>query len=175
MSEETKSEIVSWIVFLLGAVVCAVLINSFIIFNAHVPSASMENTIMTGDRVLGLRLTYTFGKPERYDVAIFRYPDDETEYYVKRVIGLPGEKVDIIGGKVYINDSTEPLEDAFVKEAPFENDYGPYFVPEGSYFMLGDNRNNSRDSRMWVNKFVEEDKILAKAYVCMWPKPRRIR
>lgn len=172
MSQETRSEIISWIMFIAGAVIVALFINSFIIFNAHVPSPSMENTIMTGDRVIGLRLAYTFGAPERYDVAIFRFPDNEKEYFVKRVIGMPGEKVDIKDGKVYINDEEEPLLDHFLKETPYAGDYGPYYVPEGHYFMLGDNRNNSRDSRMWENKFVEKSKVLAKAYVTIWPNPR---
>jgi signal peptidase I len=173
-------EIVSWVVFIIIAGALAFLINSFVLFNAHIPSASMENTIMTGDRVLGLRLTYTFSKPQRYDVAIFIWPDTPHDakkpiYYVKRVIGLPGEKLEIRDGLVYINDSDTPLRDDFVKDFPREKNLPPLIVPEGSYFMMGDNRNNSEDSRDWFNQFVTEEKMLAKAYVGIWPSPRLIR
>lgn len=158
-----KHEILSWIKTIVLAVLIAVAINSFVIVNATVPTGSMENTIMPGDRIIALRLTYYFSQPERGDIVVFKYPDDESVLYVKRVIGLPGETVEIRDGKVYINGSQEPLNDDFVKETPL-GDYGPYEVPEGCYFMMGDNRNDSLDSRFWVNKYVEEDKILGKVY-----------
>ena len=175
-----KDELISWVVFIAAAVVCAYLINSFILFNAHVPSASMENTIMTGDRVLGLRLTYTFSKPQRYDVAIFIYPDSDpskrkNDYYVKRIMGMPGETLEIRDGLVYIDGSDTPLRDDFLLEPPFEENSGPYEIPADSYFVLGDNRNRSADSRVWANKFVHEDKVLAKTYIGLWPKPRIIK
>lgn len=81
--------------------------------NARVPSGSMEQTIMTGDRVFGNRLAYKNKEPERFDIVIFKYPDDPSQLFVKRVIGLPGETVNIVDGKVYINDSEEPLDDSF--------------------------------------------------------------
>ena len=163
MSKEGKSEIISWIKTIAMAVVIAVLINSFVIVNATVPTGSMENTIMPGDRIIALRLTYYVSSPERGDIVVFRYPDDESVLYVKRVIGLPGETVEVKDGEVYINNSDTPLDDSFVKEQPV-GDFGPYEVPEGCYFMMGDNRNNSQDSRYWVNKYVEKDKILGKVY-----------
>lgn len=163
MSKEGKNEIISWIKTIAMAVVIAVLINSLVIVNATVPTGSMENTIMPGDRIIALRLTYYVSSPERGDIVVFRYPDDESVLYVKRVIGLPGETVEVKDGEVYINNSDTPLDDSFVKEQPV-GDFGPYEVPEGCYFMMGDNRNNSQDSRYWVNKYVEEDKILGKVY-----------
>ena len=163
MSKEGKNEIISWIKTIAMAVVIAVLINSFVIVNATVPTGSMENTIMPGDRIIALRLTYYVSSPERGDIVVFRYPDDESVLYVKRVIGLPGETVEVKDGEVYINNSDTPLDDSFVKEQPV-GDFGPYEVPEGCYFMMGDNRNHSQDSRYWVNKYVEEDKILGKVY-----------
>ena len=150
------------------AFVAVWLLDTFIIINAVVPSGSMENTIPSGARVIGSRLSYNDSTPERYDIVVFHYPDDESQLFVKRVIGLPGETVTIIDGKVYINDETEPLDDSFIAE-PMEGSFGPYVVPEGCYFMMGDNRNNSLDSRYWVNTFVAEDKILGKALFVWYP------
>ena len=108
-----KEEVISWIKIIITAAVIAFLLNNFIIANSRVPSGSMENTIMTGDRVIGSRLSYYFGDPQRGDVAIFHFPDDPTGkiYYVKRVIGLPGDIIDIRDGKVYINNSDTPLDE----------------------------------------------------------------
>ena len=123
---------------------------------------------MTGDRIFGNRLAYTFGEPERFDIVIFKFPDDESQLFIKRVIGLPGETVEIRDGKVYIDGSHTPLDDSFTPETPV-GDYGPYEVPEDCYFMLGDNRNYSKDSRFWQNTYVEEDKILGKAVLKYFP------
>lgn len=150
------------------AVIAAFLINNFILFNANVPSGSMENTIMTGDRVFGFRLAYLFSEPERGDIVIFKYPDNESLNYIKRIIGLPGETVTIRGGQVYINDSDTPLVEPYLPNTPYVQDYGPFEVPEGHYFMLGDNRNNSADSRYWNNTYVAKDKIEAKAFFRYW-------
>lgn len=170
---DLKREIISWIQIILAAVVIALVLNNFIIANSRVPTGSMENTIMSHSRVIGSRLSYLNSDPERGDVVIFHFPDDITgkTYYVKRVIGLPGEKVEIIDGKVYINDSETPLDEPYLPE-PMEGSYGPYEVPEGCYFMMGDNRNNSQDARFWKNKFVEKDKIVAKVLFCYYPFSR---
>lgn len=138
------------------------------LINARVPSESMEKTIMTGDRFFGNRLAYLFDDPERFDIVVFKYPDDESQLFVKRVIGLPGETVEIKDGKVYINGSETPLDDSFTPETP-TGDYGPYVVPDGSYFMLGDNRNHSGDSRFWKQPYVEKEKIVGKAIFRYFP------
>ena len=101
-------------------------------------------------------------------IIIFKYPDNEKELFIKRIIGMPGETVEIKDGKVYINGSKEPLKDSFTPETPV-GDYGPYTVPENSYFVLGDNRNYSKDSRFWNNPYVAEDKILGKAVLKYFP------
>lgn len=150
-------------------VVAAVLfVQNFIIINAKIPSESMEKTIMTGDRIFGNRLAYRFGDVERFDIVIFKFPDDESQLFIKRVIGMPGEMVEIRDGKVYIDGAETPLDDSFTPETPL-GDYGPYVVPEGHYFVLGDNRNYSKDSRFWVNTYVAEDKILGKAVLRYFP------
>jgi signal peptidase I len=156
------SETLSWIKTIVAALVMAWLITTFLIVNAEVPSGSMENTVMTGDRLIANRLSYTFSDPQRFDIVVFKFPDDESKLYIKRIIGMPGDKVTIFNNKIYINDSTEPLRDDFLKE-PMQTPNAVYEVPEGCYFMLGDNRNNSADSRAWINKFVAKDKILGKA------------
>ena len=110
------AEIKSWLGIIITAAVIAFCLNTFIIANSHVPSASMENTIMTGDRVIGFRLSYLFEEPERGDVIIFRFPDDEKTYYVKRIIGIPGDVIDIKDGHVYLNNSDTPLDEPYIKE-----------------------------------------------------------
>lgn len=157
-------DILEWIVYILLSIALAIFINKFVILNANIPTGSMENTIMTGDKLFVYRLSFVFKKPKRFDIAVFKYPDappGKDILYIKRIIGLPGEKIEIKTGKVYVNDNPIPLKDNFVKEEPLGN-YGPYLVPENSYFMLGDNRNNSVDSRFWKNKFVNLKNIVGK-------------
>lgn len=166
--KEVVHELLSWLKAIVIGVAAAVFLSLFVIVNATVPTGSMENTIMPGDRLIGFRLSYVFSEPERGDIIIFKYPDDPSKKYIKRIIGMPGETVTIVSGRVYINDSTEPLADTYVKEETY-GDYGPYVVPEDSYFMMGDNRNNSNDSRYWTNTFVEKDAILGKAIFRYYP------
>lgn len=163
-----KQEIAEWVVVIVLAVAFAVAINTFFLVNALVPSASMENTVMTGDRLFGNRLAYIKEDPRRGDIVIFKYPDDEKQLFIKRVIGLPGETVQVIDGKVYINYCDEPLNEPYLAQEML-GDFGPYEVPEGAYFMMGDNRNYSADSRFWTNKFVYKDKILGKAWLQYYP------
>lgn len=169
-----KRELLEWVVVIAVAVVLALFIDLVLIVNAVVPTASMETTIMTGDRVIGNRLAYINDDPQRGDIVIFKYPDHEKELFIKRIIGLPGETVLVIDGKVYIDDSTTPLDEPYVTDIPLGN-FGPYQVPEGAYFMMGDNRNNSRDSRFWNQPYVFRDKILGKAFVRYFPNPSKIQ
>ena len=181
------NEIWDYVKMIVIVVVVVLFVNNFVLINAKIPSESMEKTIMTGDRVFGFRLAYginanIFGNqiskkmkdPERFDIIIFKYPDDESQLFIKRLIGLPGETVEIRDGKVYINGSSEPLDDSFVPETPKGN-YGPYVVPEDSYFMLGDNREHSRDSRFWDNSFVTFDEIVGKAVVRYFPSIKLLK
>lgn len=156
-------ELISWIVVILLALFLGYGLNEFVLLKAEIPSGSMENTLMVGDRLIGNRLAYLFSSPKRGDIIMFDFPDDETKLYVKRVIGLPGEHVEIRAGLVYINYSETPLEEDYLKEPP-DPFFGVYDVPEGCYFVLGDNRNNSKDSRRWNNPYVSEKKIRCKAW-----------
>ncbi|XME02847.1 signal peptidase I [Lachnospiraceae bacterium C1.1] len=159
-------EIIEWVAVVVVAVVLAYFVNHFIIVNAIVPSSSMETTIMTGDRVIGNRLAYSFSEPERGDIIIFKFPDDESKLYIKRLIGLPGETVEIKEGKVFVDG--EALDEPYLTVTT-EGTFGPYTVPEGHYFMLGDNRNNSADSRYWNNTYLAREKIVGKAVFKYWP------
>ncbi len=162
-------EFLSWVKVILIAVIVGLFLTRVVIVNATVPTGSMEPTVMAGDRVIGFRLAYMFSRPERGDVVIFKYPDDKSIQYLKRIIGLPGEKIQVLDGKVYINDSELPLEEEYLTVVPV-GDFGPYYIPEDHYFMMGDNRNNSRDSRYWENTYVNKDDIIAKVLFGYYPK-----
>ena len=181
---DLKKEIISWIQIIVAAVVIAFFLTTFIIANSRIPTGSMEPTIMSRSRVIGSRLSYLADDPERGDVVIFYYPDDPEQktFYVKRVIGLPGETVTLKEGKVYINDSETPLEEPYLAEPVHPTEIynnedvnnAVYQVPEGCYFMMGDNRNHSLDARFWVNTYVPKDKIIAKVLFSYFPKLKLI-
>ena len=148
------AEFISWVKVILAAACIAWALTTFIIANSNIPTGSMIPTIMAGDRVIGFRLSYLFSEPERGDVVIFEWPDapeGETIYYVKRIIGLPGEEIRISGGNVYIDGSSDPLDEPYIMEAMAAAPDAVYVVPEDCYFVLGDNRNHSNDSRFWEN------------------------
>lgn len=174
--KETKrnavlKEVLSWIVTFSLAILVALVLKEFIIINATVPTSSMENTIMAGDDLFGFRLSYAFSEPERGDIIIFKYPDDRKQKFVKRIIGLPGETIVIDQAKIYVNG--EPLEEDYLKEEWFSAT-GPFEfeVPEDSYLVLGDNRNNSLDARFWVNTYVPREDIIGKALFVYFPFDR---
>lgn len=190
-AEEEKTslwkELLSWVEIIVVAVLISLFLTKVVLVNALVPSSSMETLISPGDRLFGNRLTYKFKDPERFDVVIFKYPVDEEENYIKRVIGLPGETVTIENAKVYINDSETPLEENYLPEEwVIENDGFVFEVPQDCYLMLGDNRNVSEDARYWAEEayenglvdsveagesytYVSRDKILGKAMFTYWP------
>lgn len=118
------------------------------------------------------RLAYLSEKPHRGDIVTFYYPDDEETVYLKRVIGLPHEKVEGKNGQVYIDG--EPIEEDYITEE-LDSDFGPFEVPAGMYFVMGDNRNNSWDSRYWENTYVDESKIIGKVEIEYFPQMKRFQ
>lgn len=171
----------------LVAFLLAQVMTHFVLINAEVPSESMEKIIEPGDRLFGFRLAYTWEEPERFDIVIFRYPVDESQNFIKRVIGLPGEKVEIRKGNIYIDDAEVPLDEPYLPETWSEDNDGYIFqVPDDSYLMLGDNRNISLDARFWADQalqdgvakneeeaqqytYVDEEQILGRAVLKYYP------
>lgn len=167
MSNKYVKEIVEWILVVVVAAAAAWFITEVLIVNATVPTQSMETTIMAKDRLIGSRLSYRNSDPERGDIIIFKYPDDESILFIKRVIGLPGETVEIHDGNVYINGDI--LDEPYLTVRT-EGTYGPYEVPDGHFFMMGDNRNNSADSRYWTNTYLSREAVVGKALFKYWRK-----
>ena len=168
--DSTAKELFQWLIAILAAVAIALFVDNFLIVNAQIPSGSMENTIMTGDRVVGNRLSYLTKDPERYDIIIFKYPDDESQLFIKRIIGLPGETVQIIDGEVYING--ELLADEhYGKEVMLDPGIAAESITLGDdeYFVLGDNRNHSSDSRDPSVGVLHRKDLIGRAWVRIWP------
>ena len=153
----------------------AMIIRTFIVQAFWIPSGSMIPTLEVGDRVLVAKFWNWFVEPSRGSIYVFRYPQDRERDFVKRVIALPGDKVDIREGVVYVN--SRPTEEPYVmNHDKFTLRVGrvfpqvPFTVPEDSYFMMGDNRPNSQDSRFWG--FVPKSDIHGPAFFRYWPLTR---
>ena len=129
----------------------------------RVDGASMEPTLESGEFVIVNKLAYMLGKPQVGDVIVFHYPRDPSQEYIKRVIGLPGDQVSVLAGKVYVNN--QPLEEDYIAASPVYED--TQNVPEDALFVLGDNRNNSSDSHNWGT--VPLDYVVGKALFVYWP------
>ncbi len=153
------------------SIVLALGIRTFVAEARYIPSGSMLPTLEINDRLIIDKLGYKFQNPDRGDVVVFSPTDQlKTQYkdaFIKRIIGLPGEKIEVRGGLVYVND--EPLPEKYIAEEP-QYDWGPETVPQDSYLVLGDNRNNSYDSHYWG--FVPRDHIIGRAVIRFWPPNR---
>lgn len=158
--------LMEWVVIIAVAFVLSIIIRNYAIDTRIVPTGSMLPTIQLNDRLIVDRIFYKFDDFKRGDIIVFEAPEtsDEELDLVKRLIGLPGEKVEIKNGKVFIED--KPLNEPYIMEPP-NYEYGPVTVPEDSYFMLGDNRTASKDSHIWG--FVPSDKILGRVWIRYWP------
>ncbi len=173
-----KSKVREYAETLVIALAIALFVRSFVVQAFKIPSSSMEPTLLVGDHILvnkflyGIRIPvigkkiFPFSQPRRGDVIVFIFPNDRSKDFIKRVIGLPGEKVEIRERKIYINDRL--IEDPWGKYFPPERliNVGPEMVPPNALFVMGDNRNNSEDSRYWG--FVPLDDVLGKAFVMYW-------
>jgi signal peptidase I len=193
---------------LLIAVIIAFCVRSFVIEPFKIPSGSMIPTLLIGDYILvnkfayGLRVPFTnevlvsVGDPTRGDVVVFRFPDDPSIDYIKRVVGIPGDKIEITGDRLYVNgqlvdrqpdgqyEEDEQLSSKrrFLETNVESDQYSilqnertlhstmtqTWVVPDDSYFMMGDNRDNSADSRKWQNHFVREDQLRGRAFMIHW-------
>jgi len=169
------------------AVVLALFIRTFIVQAFKIPSGSMQPTLLIGDHILVNKFLYGIGipftdiklldikKPKQGDVIVFIYPQDESKDYIKRVIGVPGDTINIINKKIFLNG--KPYQDDFgVHDDPItvprgqfssnRDNFGPVTVPPNSLFVMGDNRDHSSDSRFWG--FVEINKVRGKAFIIYW-------
>jgi signal peptidase I len=151
------------------AVVLALLIRAFVIQAFWIPSGSMLPALEPGDRVMVIKFWYHLPRinPKRGQIAVFKYPVDPKRDFVKRVIGLPGDKIEIIGGRVFVND--REIAEPYVKH-PDNFTMQAEVVPPNSYFCLGDNRANSQDSRFWG--YVKADFLRGPAVFRYWPPSR---
>ncbi len=167
---DPKREVFSWIFYIAFVIIVTWLILHFVGQRTVVDGSSMNDTLIDGDNLIVEKLSYRFGNPQRFDIIVFKPYEDSSEYYIKRIIGLPGETVRIdYAGTIYING--EVLEEDYGKEtiqrpgrAAEEIQLG-----ENEYFVLGDNRNNSTDSRYERVGNVKRSSIVGKAWLRIWP------
>jgi signal peptidase I len=164
--ERVVEELVAWLKTLASAAVYATLIVTFGFQVARVEGHSMAPTLSDQDRLIVNKLAYRIGEPHIGDIVMLYYPNDPNKSFVKRVIAEEGDQVRIVDGIVYRNDIR--LDDSFVP-ADFRShdDWGPQVIPEGYYFVMGDHRNNSSDSRHWG--FVPKQYIIGKVQLRWWP------
>jgi signal peptidase I len=164
--ERIVEEIIAWLKTLASAAVYATLIVTFGFQVARVEGHSMAPTLADQDRLIVNKLAYRIGEPHIGDVVMLYYPLDPNKSFVKRVIAEEGDQVRIVDGKVYRNDVL--LDDSFVPpDYRSHDDWGPQVIPEGYYFVMGDHRNNSSDSRHWG--FVPKKYIIGKVQLRWWP------
>ncbi|MCZ7626271.1 MAG: signal peptidase I [Candidatus Methylomirabilota bacterium] len=155
------------------AVILALVVRTFVVQAFKIPSGSMLQTLQVGDHILVNKFLFWFTNPQHGDIIVFKYPQDEGRDFIKRVVGLPGDKVEIRAKQLYINDQpvTEPYAihldpAAFDDPGSSRDNFGPVVVEPGHLFMMGDNRDYSMDSRFWG--LLDMKKIRGKAFVIYW-------
>jgi signal peptidase I len=161
-----KSVLREYVESIVTAVVLALIIITFIAQSFLVQGSSMEPGLHNGQRLLVEKLSYRFRPPKRGEIVVFRYPLDPRRKFIKRIIGIPGDEIFIKDRRVYLNGL--PLEENYIN-GPTYGTYGPAIVPPDSYFVLGDNRNNSDDSRFPDVGFVPRKNIVGRALFVYWP------
>lgn len=166
MNDTQKAIVKEYVEAIVMAVVLAAFIMTFIARSFSVDGSSMVPTLHDGERVLVDEISYRFISPQRGEIIVFKLPGNPRVRYIKRIIGVPGDTVLITEGKVILNG--KPLEEDYLSE-PVYGEFGPYTVPPGAYFVLGDNRNNSEDSRFRRVGFVPRESIIGRAIFRYWP------
>ena len=165
-------ELGGWIVYILIIVGLTYLIITFVGQRTRVSGSSMETTLSDGDNLIVDKLSYHFKEPKRFDIIVFPYKHEKNTYYIKRIIGLPGETVQVIDGYVYIDG--EQLDEHYGNEL-MENPgiaAEPLMLEEDQYFVLGDNRNHSSDSRDPSVGVIRRENLLGRAWIRIWPFER---
>jgi len=157
---------VEWLQSIVIALLLAFLLRMFVFDVVMVEGSSMHPTLESGDRLIVFKLGYRFRLPEHGDIVVFRNPDNPRVNYIKRVIGVEGDRVEIKDGKVYVNGKA--LVEPYIAE-PTLGEYPETVVPEGTIFVMGDNRNFSRDSRNSQVGFIPLENVVGKAKIRIWP------
>ncbi len=162
-------ELLGWIMYILVVVVITYVVVTFVGQRTCVSGESMMPTLHDGDNLIVDKISYRFSDPERYDIIVFPFQYEEKVYYIKRIIGLPGDEVQVKDGMVYING--ELLGEEYGSEV-MENPgiaIEPILLAEDEYFVLGDNRNHSADSRDPSVGVLKREDLIGKAWVRIWP------
>ena len=162
----TAAEIKDWVVSIVVAVALAMFIRTFIVELYVVDGPSMRPTLESEERLVVNKFIYRFRVPEKGEVLVFQYPRDPSRDFIKRVIATPGDTIEIREGRVLVNDQL--LTEDYILEKT-RSEYPKSTVPEGRIFVMGDNRNNSEDSRFADVGFVPYDLIKGKAVLVFWP------
>jgi signal peptidase I len=162
-------EILSLVLYVVIVIGITFLIVRFVGQRTYVSGHSMENTLDDGDNLIVEKITYRFKYPERFDIIVFPFRYEEKTYYIKRIIGLPGETVQIVDGKIYIDG--EVLEESYGREVMKYAGQAaePITLGEDEYFVLGDNRNDSSDSRDPSVGVIKRNEIIGRAWLRIWP------
>lgn len=164
-------EFIGWVLYILIIIGVTYLLVTYVGQRTKVSGSSMEPTLHNGDNLIVDKITYRFRDPERFEVVVFPYKYQEDTYYIKRIIGMPGETIQIIEGYIYING--EKLEESFGLEVIETGKYGiaadPIALGENEYFVMGDNRNHSADSRESSVGVLHGDDFIGRAWVRIWP------
>lgn len=165
-------EIISTLTYVLGVLCLTWLVITFVGQRTEVDGSSMEPMLSNGDNLIVDKITYRFNDPQRFDIIVFPFKYKENTYYIKRIIGLPGETVQIDeGGNIYINGDI--LQESYGREIIKAENVGiakdPIVLGEDEYFVMGDNRNNSTDSRTEIVGNIKREDIIGRAWVRIWP------
>jgi len=162
-------ELLNWVIYIIIIVMLTILINTFVGQRTHVIGSSMEPTLSNNDNLIVDKLTYRFRDPSRFDIIVFPFYQEESIYYIKRIIGLPGETVQILDGHIYINGVL--LQEDFGAEEIHNPGMAnqPVHLGVDEYFLLGDNRNHSADSRDPTVGVRHRNDFTGRAWIRIWP------